>query len=454
MPLLDAGTLHWADVDPSAHPFDSALARTLAANIVDDALVAYASRGGRTVTPSDDDDAALTDEERDAIERAIERALVGGYGAWVCGWCWSANEPGGGGMVRGWCCARDSVLPRLEWEGPGSPFVLDDPAKTVDRVVAAVTEWRGILEELAGMYDALPLLAGSEARDAETAAAPLLEYVVDRTDANDAWRHTLATVLRWFVESKGRDPASAARIADAAVSDRFGSWIAPDEESAAAMGADFARAMVAAPRAGNARDGTALWLSRRDDLRSYATFLDTIAATRQAPVRGDGHLRFIEGLERARDPVRADRMAAALASARAWAASARPLTFAEVARWQAQVLGAHEAAFRTGDAFAKEGAERYPLLGAREGFDRCLAEADEPDLSPVARAARAYLDVCFFHPFVDGNGRAARLVLDAVLSRAGLGLHGIDPLILARAADAEGLHRFAYLVGCLSGTRL
>ncbi len=130
MPLLDAGSLHWADVDPSAHPFDPALARTLAANIVDDALVAYASRGGRTVTPAADDAAALTDEERDAVERAVERALVGGYGAWVCGWCWSANEPGGGGMVRGWCCARDSVLPLLEWEGPGSPFVLDDPAKT------------------------------------------------------------------------------------------------------------------------------------------------------------------------------------------------------------------------------------------------------------------------------------------------------------------------------------
>ncbi len=69
------------------------------------------------------------------------------------------------------------------------------------------------------MYEALPLLAGSEARDAETAAARLLEYVVARTEANDAWRHTLATVLRWFVEPKGRDPASAARIADAAVSE-------------------------------------------------------------------------------------------------------------------------------------------------------------------------------------------------------------------------------------------
>jgi hypothetical protein len=449
--MFDAGSLRWAEVEPSTHPFDPALARTCAASVIDDALAAFAARGGRPETATKDDEHALTGDERDALERACERALVGAYGAWVCGWCWAANEPGGGGLVHGWCCARDSVLPVLGRRGDHGPYVLEDGGKTVDRVVAAVAEWRVALEELARMYRSLPLLPGHEAQGAETAAARLLDHVAERTGANDAWRHTLATVLRWFAESKGRDTTSAARIASAAVSDRFGSWCAPDEVSAAAMVADFARGMLERPVAPLARDGTAQWQARR---ASYGAVRDTITAAEQAPVSGDGHLRFIQGLERARDPLRADRMAAALACARAWAASTRPLTFAELQRWQKEVLGVPSAPFRSSDAFAKEGGERYPVLGAREAFERCLAEADEPDLPPVARAARAYLDVCFFHPFVDGNGRAARLVLDAVLSRAELGLHAIDPLILARAADSEALDRFAYLVAWASGPRL
>lgn len=37
-------------------------------------------------------------------------------------------------------------------------------------------------------------------------------------------------------------------------------------------------------------------------------------------------------------------------------------------------------------------------------FDACLAESG---VSDVPLTARLYLDVCFFHPFHDGNGRAA-----------------------------------------------
>jgi hypothetical protein len=43
--------------------------------------------------------------------------------------------------------------------------------------------------------------------------------------------------------------------------------------------------------------------------------------------------------------------------------------------------------------------------------------------------------VCFFHPFDDGNARAARLALDHVITRAGLALHAVEPLfVVARAA--------------------
>ncbi|MFI9810213.1 Fic family protein [Streptomyces sp. NPDC052301] len=46
----------------------------------------------------------------------------------------------------------------------------------------------------------------------------------------------------------------------------------------------------------------------------------------------------------------------------------------------------------------------------------------------TARAARACLDVCFFHPFDDGNARSAFLVLVFVLARAGVALDGVSLL--------------------------
>ncbi|MFE7706731.1 hypothetical protein ACFU6I_13210 [Streptomyces sp. NPDC057486] len=42
-------------------------------------------------------------------------------------------------------------------------------------------------------------------------------------------------------------------------------------------------------------------------------------------------------------------------------------------------------------------------LPARLGT--CLAQATDPALPLNARAARAYRDACFFHPFVNSNAR-------------------------------------------------
>ncbi|MFI9429176.1 Fic family protein [Streptomyces achromogenes] len=75
----------------------------------------------------------------------------------------------------------------------------------------------------------------------------------------------------------------------------------------------------------------------------------------------------------------------------------------------------------------------------------------ERPLSLTARAARAYLDVCFFHPFDDGNARSAFLALVFVLAREGVALDGVsllrrvtfqadepeDALILTRYIDVH-----------------
>ncbi|MFF1568236.1 Fic family protein [Streptomyces sp. NPDC058293] len=49
-------------------------------------------------------------------------------------------------------------------------------------------------------------------------------------------------------------------------------------------------------------------------------------------------------------------------------------------------------------------------------------------LSVAARAARAYLDVSFFHPFDDGNARSALLALLFVLAREGITLDDVSLL--------------------------
>ena len=66
----------------------------------------------------------------------------------------------------------------------------------------------------------------------------------------------------------------------------------------------------------------------------------------------------------------------------------------------------------------------------------------------TARAARAYLDVAFFHPYDDGNARLAGLVLQFVLLRGDVELDEVAPILttVRRADDAEGAADLARLV--------
>ncbi|MER6304377.1 Fic family protein [Kitasatospora sp. NPDC001539] len=101
------------------------------------------------------------------------------------------------------------------------------------------------------------------------------------------------------------------------------------------------------------------------------------------------------------------------------------------ARLEQHVLGTPEPPpLRARPAFAKDDEERYGIgPDTRTRLDACLAQAADSRLSLAARAARSYLDVCFFHPFDDGNTRAALLTLLFVLARAGVTL---DSVVLIR----------------------
>ncbi|WP_338930458.1 Fic family protein [Streptomyces netropsis] len=124
------------------------------------------------------------------------------------------------------------------------------------------------------------------------------------------------------------------------------------------------------------------------------------------------------------------------ARSRAGAARKRPLAFTLLAEWQRLVLGVPGTPFRQGDAFAKGGRERYALTPrTRQDFAGCLRQSGDREVPLAARAARAYLDVAFFHPFSDGNARLALLALAYVLERDGVRLDRVGPLQTARYAD-------------------
>ncbi|MFF7387174.1 Fic family protein [Streptomyces scabiei] len=147
----------------------------------------------------------------------------------------------------------------------------------------------------------------------------------------------------------------------------------------------------------------------------------------------DGPAEDIRAFDGAIDPARAEGLLRALELLRADAARGARLDFALLSAWHQHVLGSPQPPpFRTSPAFAKGGRERYGLgPDTPTRFDTSLAESEATAGEPLgltARAARAYLDVCFFHPFDDGNARSAFLALVFVLAREGLALEAVSLL--------------------------
>ncbi|MET3984057.1 Fic family protein [Streptomyces sp. PvR034] len=165
----------------------------------------------------------------------------------------------------------------------------------------------------------------------------------------------------------------------------------------------------------------------------------------------DGFRDFFTTTRGSHDAEGTKRVLTALGMALADAAQGRRLSFALLANWQRTVLHQSSAPFRTLPAFAKDGRERYGLApGTPARFEHCLSESNQPDLSLPSRAARTYLDVLFFHPFEDGNARAAMLALAFVLAREGAPLDQVHPLQATRwADDAGGAADLAVLLGIL-----
>ncbi|WP_308378042.1 Fic family protein [Streptomyces sp. ISL-98] len=195
-------------------------------------------------------------------------------------------------------------------------------------------------------------------------------------------------------------------------------------------------------------DALAAWCRVRKQI-DWTSAVDETPAPVQATV--DGLATWCDAAVRSLNPARADRLLAALAQTRADASRKRPLTFTLLTQWQRLVLGTPDVPFRQGDAFAKGGRERYALtLHTQRDFEHCLRESADLEVPLASRAARAYLDVAFFHPFPDGNARLAMLTLAYVLEVEGVQLDQVGPLQTTRYADdSAGAADLAALVAVL-----
>ncbi|MFF3782025.1 Fic family protein [Streptomyces sp. NPDC001933] len=433
--------LTWDDVDPARHPFDSTSAPQVVRSL------GPADRiPGRPGIP---DGAPATSDRSWRKGRlwadAMASALAEHYGRWTVGWRWAHDEGDfDGGPVGNWCCPSHSIT---------------TPEETLARVAAALCEWRAWLETLSGWFEAYPLaLADVDDQRVlwERAARNLILQVVDRTGCGSGWYGHCRQVLTWFLSHWGVAPDLAEDLVDQAIGGRFESWTGPD----AVLVDDVAEQLALSLRPADGARSVGRPLP--DHLERWLTVRETVP-WQEAPDGGgdgpvnpsrDGATEDIRAFDGALDPDRAEGLLAALELLRTEAARGASLGFELLQQWQQHVLGTPQPPpFRDLPAFAKAGRERYGISpDTRARLDACLAESAkdaEPPVPLTARAARAYLDVCFFHPFDDGNARSAFLTLVFVLAREGVALDEVgllrrftfqadepaDALILARYID-------------------
>jgi hypothetical protein len=416
--------LPWSEVDPQTHECDLDLVRPFIESVVMAQAATFRNN-----------------PNRDAIVYAIATELEKLLGPWAFGWNWNPGEGGNGGPTIGWCCTSHSVFPKKDKQ----------PIETAQRAMTAIAGWRGYLERLSREFATIRIATAELPLEVEVerAAARLLPLVVECTFTEDAWYNTMTAALTWYLEARGIEDPSALAVVASVIDGRYESWVEPDAATAnqvsALIGAGVAEHVEEAP----IRDSLVDWLIARDRRIELPP--------REYPLAtGDEHELYIEIIDRERDPQRANRMAAALIVCRDAAARDDRLTFDMLAEWQRIVLGADAPVpLRTTDAFAKQGRECYGTpRDLAEQFDRVLATAN--DAQPVAvRAARAYLDVCFFHPFADGNARAARLAMDFVLTAARFRLVESESVFkLSRGADdPDGVWNLARVVDRSIGAR-
>jgi Fic/DOC family len=451
-PRLRSWTLTWTEVDPAAHPFDPGTVPAVVRAVAPAEMPPPYGSMARVDTTWPDPYYVWAAE--------LKMGLVEHFGRWAAGWeDLSIGHTRDGRLTPPWCCAQDSIT---------------TPERTLDAVARALLDWRSYLEELAERFARhLPLPTDPRAAFAawETAVGDLVATAMARAGSGENWYGTSSRVLRWFLSAAGVPEHLAGVMVEEAIGGRFRSWVVPTGAEVAEVGEALAVAATGVEAGRYAWPDTwpQNWPSRRSSEMSAVprpARLDSPpvfdALSRWRRVRQAA--RWSDMAEHVPGPVRtrrdgiaesfaarqegADQLLAALRLARADADAGGPLTFARLEAWQRAVLGAGEVPFRSTSAWAKGGREWYEYRpDLPEAFEACLAEATDPQVPLPSRAARVYLDVAFFHPFPDGNARAAALALYFVLARDGVVLDQAASLLMTvrpagetRAAEAMARH--------------
>lgn len=89
--------------------------------------------------------------------------------------------------------------------------------------------------------------------------------------------------------------------------------------------------------------------------------------------------------------------------------------------------------FITGADYVPPGPDEVP--GAMKAFVRDM-NALQGTVHPIEYAARLHLGLVNIHPFVDGNGRTARLLMNLALIQDGFGIAIIPPVLRGEYIDA------------------
>ncbi|MFJ4789568.1 hypothetical protein [Streptomyces sp. NPDC088794] len=222
--------LAWTDVDPRTHAFDHADALDMVRALEPASRVPVRPVQKRTSEPVEAAEQYRTlchwsHNEGWAWADDMTEALVERYGRWSTGWRWAHDEGDlGGGPVGAWCCTLHSI---------------GTPEETLERVAAALCEWREWLEFLADWFARYPL-------EGPPATHRLILQVVDRTGSGDAWYAHCRQVLTWYLTRWDTDPTTARALVEEAIGGRFESWTMPagkllddvSEQLAVALGAE------------------------------------------------------------------------------------------------------------------------------------------------------------------------------------------------------------------------
>ncbi|KAH3766879.1 Fic family protein [Pelomyxa schiedti] len=380
----------------------------------------------QVVSSLEDDDAPAEQLQNEVTEEFVKH-----YGEWARGWCWTKGEGGGAGVVTAWCCYSHS-------------FTGKNPREAI---VSALVEWREWVKKLGTIFDKMRTdLAPYNSQQATArAASHLLPLVLRWTGADDAWYSTFAQILAWYLSSFIPE-SEAMELMLKEMSGKFESWCAPNAKTSTSVCESIGKVLgdkieqlkeEESEEESSVTESTVRHATTVDSLAAWLAIRNSFAWAPPnklfLPSRRDGQTEYITTHDTKRDPARATNMLAALAQERDASARGLSLSFELIGTWQQTLLGSPSVPkFRTTDAFAKSGEERYPFTSSTVTEFQSALQQSESDIArgAVVCAARAYLDVCFFHPFEDGNSRCARLVLDFILRKNGLTVDNMEPLIV------------------------